>query len=726
MRTRKFAFLFTFMLLCFSFCGVMFNNTPVFASESTATNVSDVSDVNALASAIENNKNIVLSKDIELSLEWQLSDFSGTLDGNNKTITVNGFGIFNSIENATIKNLHIVWNVQSVEGSFANLGAVAGKAINSTLSQIKLEIGKPKKTEEPEEPVTITTDNSFNIGGLVGALTSGSKIIDCEVRANKELKIVQTNSDAFSSYVGGVAGFVQDSTIANVISAVDMSINYDGEYLVPNMSLGGLAGYVEGKKSKVASSLVASNLSTEEVSNVNIGMFIGEISDASNKVPTLSENGFISKLVSCVSESIVDSKYDHNAVGDLGAYTLSESEYLLKQQKNKYTQKNTYFNFYNDIFAWDFDETWYESDNLITLQKFVTFTITVDDSIESYGLVSTVKPKEQVLNFDTLTAECEYGETHTITAKFNNIEGETVSYEYFFKIGRLMVDGQPTEIKEHYNPVDNTYSWDIENINASKIGEYSVELEPRVYSIKVKPSDLSQGKVKNYLVEKDEIILSNISYGGTYSVYSTPEKYFISDGWKVGEDLVTEIATSTNSSLTFTFSEGDNFTKNYLLYKVAGDDDILATIDARFSETFCTIIFNVVLDGSDYNADTNIAIDVNGERLVLNKDNRFEIKVPLNNVNIEISNLPNSERFTYKLEGWTNDADTRFNFVPDTNELTQKKEFTIQLTTIEVEKSLTWLWILLGGIGGCLLIAGIVVLIIYKRKQDGSYKKYYF
>ena len=717
MRTRKFAFLFTFMLLCFSFCGVMFNNTPVFASESTATNVSDVSDVNALASAIENNKNIVLGSDIELSLEWQLSDFSGTLDGNNKTITVNGFGIFNSIENATIKNLHIVWNVQSVEDSFAYLGAVAGKAVNSTLSQIKLKI-------DAEKPVTITTDNSFNIGGLVGALTSGSKIIDCEVRANNELKIVQTNSEAFSSYVGAVAGFVQDSTIANVISAVDMSINYDGEYVVPNMSLGGLAGYVEGKKSKVASSLVASNLSTEEVSNVNIGMFIGEISDASNKVPTLSENGFISKLVSCVNESIVPAKYDHNAVGDLGAYTLSESEYLLKQQKNKYTQKNTYFNFYNDIFAWDFDETWYESDNLITLQKFVTFTITVDDSIESYGLVSTVKPKE-VLSFDTLTAECEYGETHTITAKFNNIEGETVSYEYFFKIGRLMVDGQPTEIEEQYNEVDNTYSWDIKNVNASKIGEYSVELVPKVYSIKVKPSDLSQGKVKNYLVEKDEIILSNISYGGTYSVYSTPEKYFISDGWQVGGINVTDIATSTNSSLTFTFSEGDNFTKTYLLDKEP-ENDILATIDAQFSASFCTIIFNVVLDGSDYNADTNIAIDVNGERLVLNKDNRFEIKVPLNNVNIEISNLPNSERFTYKLEGWTNDADTRFNFAPDTTESTPTKEFTIQLTTIEVEKSLTWLWILLGGIGGCLLIAGIVVLIIYKRKQDGSYKKYYF
>ena len=288
-----------------------------------------------------------------------------------------------------------------------------------------------------------------------------------------------------------------------------------------------------------------------------------------------------------------------------------------------------------------------------------------------------------------------------------------------------MVDGQPTEIEKKYNEVSHTYSWDIENINATKIGEYSVELEPKVYSIKAKPSDVSQGKVKNYLVEKEEIILENISYGGTYSVYSTPEKYFISDGWKVGDTSVIDINTATKSSLTFTFSEKDAFTSAYLLDEVPENDN-LATIYAQFSASFCTIIFNVELDGENYNADTNIHIDVNGERLVVNSDNELTIKVPLSTVNIEISNLPNAEKYTYELDGWTSTEDTRFSFVPDTSEATPTKLFTIKLTTIEKTSNLTWLWILLGGVGGCLVIAGLVVLIIYKRKQDGSYKNYYY
>ena len=169
--------------------------------------------------------NITLTDNITLTEDWTpISDYAGTFDGNNKTITgltinqstTDNIGLFTSIaESGTVKNLTLD-NVDITANS--NVGAIAGQN-RGTIENCSVS-----------GSVTGLSDNSC-VGGITGWNYRGT-ITDCHSSATVEGKV----------YVGGIAG-QSDATITACYSTGDVTATKNSWGY---SSAGGVVGYSNG------------------------------------------------------------------------------------------------------------------------------------------------------------------------------------------------------------------------------------------------------------------------------------------------------------------------------------------------------------------------------------------------------------------------------------------------------------------------------------------------
>ena len=166
------------------------------------------------------NKNIPL---------YESEAFSGTYDGGNYTISnfqmANGcdYGaLFNSVNNATIKNLKISWGASTLTpGSSGDTGATfVGVARGSTLQNLTTLAG------------TVTTVTAAkDMGGIVGYLMAGSTVDSC----TNEINVASSGS---SRKCGGIAIITQEGTGTATIR------NCKNSGTVTATNKGGLVGYI--------------------------------------------------------------------------------------------------------------------------------------------------------------------------------------------------------------------------------------------------------------------------------------------------------------------------------------------------------------------------------------------------------------------------------------------------------------------------------------------------
>ncbi len=180
--------------------------------------------------------------------------FKGTINGNGHTIKNLNVGLFQRVENATIKDLKFV-NVK-LKGS--STGLIAGTASNSNISGILIDsfekrggvdgsgvlVGRAEnKTQISQSRVTNLQlyNGTYNqvIGGIVGRLNN-SVVSDCYVIGTM---------DAGWHFIGGIAGYSENgSKIENCYTKVKMGFSFEdnnnggitgtgGTKLINNVSL---------------------------------------------------------------------------------------------------------------------------------------------------------------------------------------------------------------------------------------------------------------------------------------------------------------------------------------------------------------------------------------------------------------------------------------------------------------------------------------------------------
>ncbi|MCE9585253.1 hypothetical protein K8Q94_01355 [Candidatus Nomurabacteria bacterium] len=181
--------------------------------------------------------------------------FSGSLDGNGYTITINldgegdpNIGLFSELsDTANIQDLHLAGNVQSINGS--TIGALAAIANGATITDVY-------------SSVDVSAGSGNNIGGLVG-VAYGTTISGGEFNGT-----INGNSN-----IGGVAGYASNVTISDVT----FSGIVNGSYCT-----GGVVGYLS---TDIESNILNSNVSGDvNADGSQVGGLIGysDVYDAGN------------------------------------------------------------------------------------------------------------------------------------------------------------------------------------------------------------------------------------------------------------------------------------------------------------------------------------------------------------------------------------------------------------------------------------------------------------
>ncbi len=182
--------------------------------------------------------------------------FSGTFDGNNKTLSPlyhigsgtpsidydSEIGLFSRLLNgATVKNFTLdnvsITNVHSNAGCIA--GAVSG---NVTIDNVKVNGN-----------IIASPGYGDNIGGIIGGIETGSTVSLSGIDLN--LSISNANKN-----IGGIVGSIESSTVTiNEITTKKQMFSVNG-----SSAVGGIIGYMENSAFKLNNIKLEHNVSTED------------------------------------------------------------------------------------------------------------------------------------------------------------------------------------------------------------------------------------------------------------------------------------------------------------------------------------------------------------------------------------------------------------------------------------------------------------------------------
>ena len=236
----------------------------------------------------------ILNSNIEAGgqeLSSGISNFMGTLDGNGKqlqnfkiTKQSGNLGVFETLTNATIKNLGIVnFILTNNDSSGAYTGALAGQMTGSQIvssyaangflnvnsnsgSLVGYMSGSSITYSYATNNITsLITDNqsaSSNLGGFVSFATGASTISECYSDGN----VTGTKR------LGGFIATADNVSIENTYTRVSLTTNYNGS--LPS-EVGGFAGYVSSSSSIVNSFMYGFVTDSTNSNSSATGSFIG-------------------------------------------------------------------------------------------------------------------------------------------------------------------------------------------------------------------------------------------------------------------------------------------------------------------------------------------------------------------------------------------------------------------------------------------------------------------
>ena len=176
-----------------------------------------------------------LNADIELSASYE-NNFTGTLDGNGKTITVTASAIsaFKKIVGGTVSNLTVVANFETTEAK--TFGLLAREASGS-FTGITVD-GNVK---------VLADAVSFKSGAglLFGEIVDNANLVNCVSKGSIDIQTVNHPNDDDSALLYGIGGIVGRVTLGTVYFVDCENYAYVNS-LQPGMPAGGIVGETAG------------------------------------------------------------------------------------------------------------------------------------------------------------------------------------------------------------------------------------------------------------------------------------------------------------------------------------------------------------------------------------------------------------------------------------------------------------------------------------------------
>lgn len=759
-----------FSALCLA-VGILAIGAPtqrVFCDE-TAVELQQSNFVSELQNTENPSKNFVLTEDILLT-EWESVDLSGiTLDGNGFCVTTPG-PLFDVVDGGSVvKNLGVIAAANfefNAPSQITNFGLVASKVSSATFSNVYAESSSIPENATDQDKINntygqlaINLSSSAKVGGMFGLVENNSVIKNCFTKT--KLTVVQNDANALTTVVGGFVGEVQSGAVITNCYAVPKDTKLVEADFKDGLVLNGSQIVVGGFAGKVSSSI-------GQIANVFVGGTLQEGFESEGKTRLV---GKIVGDLALVDETQFESVYsfNQNPAIDLVGSGAAQSEAVKYLPENTFTLINNFApNFklegvaiWNDIDGWDTQKTWCKKpvSNFPVLQVFQTFSVSVNTEKNSLGIKLEILDSEGNLfttkQLDENEQEVDVPATR-VDVKYNTkISFRLVITEDFLPYKAIKnLTANNTEIVSSFDLEENLKEALVPVVVTGQTsGTYFANSQDIKYNLKVISENENQGKVrvKGATASIDPSKPFELTYLSSQSfVAVSANNSYTFEKW-VWQDVANqeeidafagnpELEKASLQGITIKFGESlfesEEFTYVYMTSVAAAnipcevnDGVVTFTLKAKF--TTHNEDLTIVLTANSASAEIYIGeIFVVGNEEIdgVNFTSRTTIGVPVE-LRIEVA-----EGYTFV--GWrvTNQS---LSALIDTQGGETEKSTTIHVTlngptTIyadvvkdEVQTiDLSWLWYVLGGIGGALVITGIVILIVKRRRQE-SFIDYY-
>lgn len=331
-----------------------------------------------------------------------ISNFTGTLEGNGYTITLNGSALFETIDGAIIKNLTLGGTVTSVSGSSGSLACTAkGSTITNCTNSATVKGGSVSTSngvgglvgsciqgsgssnevlfENCSNEGSVTSGGS-PVGGLVG-YSSTAKFRNC---ANSGT-ITQNGSGA----TGGILGTFS-AAMDNNISDHMVSCSNSGTIINNQGNAGGIVGYASGQE-------IETCYNSGNVTGVNAGGIIGE-TDGITIVTNCNNTGTIAgtNAAGIVGKASTDSTIE---LKELTIYDFYVDEILITAASlNTLTAEVNYIGTEASVEKSIGSDVWTEND----------YSVTYDFNQSTWEVTVTIVPNLTSGNVNTISQEITF------------------------------------------------------------------------------------------------------------------------------------------------------------------------------------------------------------------------------------------------------------------------------------------------------------------------------
>ena len=742
-------------------------NQRVFCDE-VPTELNQSTFVSELKKDEKTSTKFVLTSDILLT-EWESEDLSGiTIDGNGFTVTTPA-PLFNVVNGGSvIKNLGVIASENfefDAPNQVTNFGLVACTVQSATFANVYAETSSiPENATEADKQnntygnISVNLSSSAKVGGMFGVVENNSVIKNCFTKT--KITVVQNDANALTTIVGGFVGEVQNGAVITNCYAVPkdsklVEASFKDGLVMQNgeMIVGGFAGKVSASIRQISNVFVGGTLPNAEESEgkkLLVGKIVGELG-------VLDANSF-----ECIYT------FNQHPALPLISTGTAQSESVKYLPENSFTLINNFApNFklegvaiWNDIDGWDTQTIWCKKtvSNYPVLQVFQTFSVSVNTDKNSLGIRLEILDNEgnvfTTKQLDENEQEVDVPATR-VEVKYNSLISFrlviTEDFSPYKAVKNLTCNN--TQIIASFDLAENLKEATVPLVVTGQTsGVYFANSQDIKYNLKVISDNENQGKVrvKGATASIDPTKPFDLTYLSTQSfVAVSSNNSYTFEKWvwmsENGDEVDAyvgnpEAEKASAQGITIKFGESlfesEEYTYVYMTSLAAAnipcevnDGVVTFTLKAKFTTHNEDLV--IVLTANIASAEVYVGgIFVVGNEEIdgVNFTNRITIGVPVE-VKIEVAE-------GYQFVGWRVlnqslsaliDSQGGETEESTTIHLTLNGPTTIYADVVKEEVQtvdLSWLWYVLGGIGGALVIAGIV-LIVVKRKRQESFIDFY-
>jgi len=682
---------------------------------------------NAQALAGMTNGNYILTSDITLDT-WTPLAFTGTLNGNGHTITTPA-PLFSTMTGAQISRLALTpspnfeYAITASLGAPTTFGLLAQSAQSSHISETYITGGT----------ISVTTTTGAQIGTLLGTASGGTTINNTYSRASLTISQPTATTEPLTLSIGGLAGTLDGANIHNSYTAPAETTlaTFTAQPTSANitLNLGGLAGKAQSSGYDIiinnftgGNFSIDAPLTTTKYIGTIFGSALGYDSD------TLTHNSTYNQE-------------NHPYLGTSNytptTFTTQHAQYF--QTPIIYTTDHapSIWHNVNQTYMWDLARTWCKSTSstdFLNLQMFEEFTIEISQVNNGTGVTAKLQQLSGTEFVDTDPAKTSFNYADTVRICLE-ITSDFLPYKNISGLKRVGDSGLTSGLVVAADKKTATYDF---TVDGSTAGAFYGITENVQYKLKLQTDNPAEGTIRygtaGGSISSEPYIME---YGKKeYTFYAAPtSNAYAFESWTwVG---VTDNPTQNlpeNRLINIKFgTTGEDSAVTYITMPteipttIDADGAVVFTLQANFTANVCNLEISSSLNEEGFE------LYVGGVRVenIVDMSSFYNESIQVNKpIEIKVVMLEG-----YKFVRWEDNSGRDISKAIESGEsatsmlihLSASGDFSLGLV-IEAEDKvaldLTWLWYVLGGIGG----AGLVVLIIFlikNRKRRENFLQYY-